>query len=169
VGYKLGSDDSMTILIPGVDTREGNGATNVILGSHLWGLDRIPTMEEVTVAKMSVGEALMMLGGVYHGAGKNSTADEMRHVHAIILCKGILRTNENIYLTTTKEEVLSWEPKVQERMGFFLSSPNIGFCDFRSPIEFLKNPINTEDFIPDSDPIPNIKIVSSQAKEPVKA
>jgi len=164
-GYKLGSEDSMTFLIPGVDTREENGATNVILGSHLWGMDRAPKMEEAVPAEMRVGEAFMMLSSLYHGAGKNSTADETRHMHAILLCKGTLRTNENVYLTTTKEEVLSWEPAVQERMGFFPSSPNVGLCDLRSPIEFLKDPVNTKDFIPDTDPTPQIKIVDDQTKK----
>lgn len=26
-------------------------------------------------------------------------------------------------------------------MGFHLSNPNIGFCDFRSPVEFLRKPV----------------------------
>jgi hypothetical protein len=41
-------------------------ATAVIPGSHLWGTDRAPKVDEVTYAEMEPGSALFTLGCKYH-------------------------------------------------------------------------------------------------------
>jgi hypothetical protein len=52
--------------------------------------------------------------------------------------RGIMRREECQYLVHTKEEVLWWSPEAQRKMGFHLSSPDTGFADFQSPIEFFQ-------------------------------
>ena len=49
-------------LIAGSKTTYKNGATAVIPGSHLWGPDRAPKVEECTYAEMEPGSALFTLG-----------------------------------------------------------------------------------------------------------
>lgn len=44
-------------------------ATAVIPGSHLWGTDRAPKVDEVTYAEMEPGSALFTLGCEYNPAG----------------------------------------------------------------------------------------------------
>jgi len=39
----------------------------------------------------------------------------------------------NPYLAYTKDEVLSWPFEVQARMGYSISSPNVGARDFLQP------------------------------------
>jgi ectoine hydroxylase-related dioxygenase (phytanoyl-CoA dioxygenase family) len=128
-GYKIGSDVSLAFLIPGVPTTKANGATLVIPGSHLWDGQRIPQVEEAGYGEMDVGDAFCMLGGLYHAGGENTTS-EMRPMHGLFFCRGYLRTEENVYLSNTTEDVLSWSREVQARMGYTVSSPNIGFVDF---------------------------------------
>jgi hypothetical protein len=60
-------------------------------------------------------------------------------------------------LSYSKEDVLSWTPEVQARMGFALSSPNIGFVDFVSPSRFLAG-----------DYDPNVPGDVDESQEPVK-
>lgn len=66
-------------------------------GSHLWGMDRIPTVAECVNAEMRIGEALVLLGSVYHCAGSNSTTHEKRMLHGLFFCQGILRTEVGSY------------------------------------------------------------------------
>ena len=128
----------MGFLVPGVKTTIENGATQVIPGSHLWGLERWPKVEEITYATMEKGDCYCMLGSTYHAGGDNMTQDQSRPMHGLFFSRGVLRSEENQYLIHTKEEVLSWSLEVQRKMGFHPSSPNIGFVDFMSPVEFMQ-------------------------------
>jgi ectoine hydroxylase-related dioxygenase (phytanoyl-CoA dioxygenase family) len=49
-------------LIAASKTTVKNGATRVIPGSHLWGPDRAPQLEEAVYAEMEPGSALFTLG-----------------------------------------------------------------------------------------------------------
>lgn len=49
-------------LIAASKTTVRNGATRVIPGSHLWGCDRAPKLEEAVYAEMEPGSALFTLG-----------------------------------------------------------------------------------------------------------
>ena len=46
-------------------------------------------------------------------------------------------SQENAYLAFSTEEVLSWPFDVQMRMGYTVSSPNLGFVDFIQPYKYL--------------------------------
>ncbi|KZF19831.1 phytanoyl-CoA dioxygenase family protein [Xylona heveae TC161] len=137
-GYQVGSDVEMAFLLPGVKTTYENGATLAIPGSHLWGQERAPKTEEATYAEMDVGDCWVMLGGLYHAGGSNITETEKRTVHGLFFTRGYLRQEENAYLMNAPEAVLSWTPEAQKLMGYSLSSPNIGFADFRTPIQYLQ-------------------------------
>jgi ectoine hydroxylase-related dioxygenase (phytanoyl-CoA dioxygenase family) len=91
-GYRVGSDVSLSFLIPGVDTTVENGATLVIPGSHLWSSERVPRVEEAGYATMQVGDCFCMVGGLYHAGGHNSTKDQKRPMHDLSFCRGYLRT-----------------------------------------------------------------------------
>ncbi|KAJ9299212.1 hypothetical protein DTO271G3_2834 [Paecilomyces variotii] len=150
-GYRMGSDVELAFLIPGVKTTVENGATQAIPGSHLWGSVRAPKVEEVCYAEMDVGDAYVMLGGTYHAGGANITQNEKRTVHGLFYVRGYMRQEENIYLVNNSEDVLTWSPEAQKVLGYSVSSPNIGFADFRRPIDYLKGD-TAGDFIGDLDP-----------------
>ncbi|KAK7430424.1 hypothetical protein QQZ08_002943 [Neonectria magnoliae] len=137
-GYRVGTDVEMAFLVPGVRTTVENGATLAIPKSHLWGSDRIPKTDEALHAEMEVGDCWIMLGGLYHAGGANVTQNEKRSVHGLFFILGHLRQEENIYLATPAEEVLSWAEEAQKAMGYTLSSPNIGFVEFVPPLQYLR-------------------------------
>lgn len=142
-GYQVGTDVMMAFLVPGVKTTVENGATLAIPGSHLWSSDRVPKTDEALYAEMDVGDCWIMLGGLYHAGGANVTQLEKRSVHGMFFIRGYLRQEENIYLATPPEEVLTWSEKAQKALGYTLSSPNIGFVEFFSPVPYLKGERNT--------------------------
>ncbi|TVY28760.1 Dioxygenase [Lachnellula hyalina] len=149
-GYQVGSDVSLAFLVPGIDTTYENGATLAVPGSHLWDSDRVPKVEEAVYAEMNVGDSLCFLGGLYHAGGHNLTQDQKRPMHGLFFCRGYLRTEENAYLSYSTEEVLSWSYKVQARMGYTVSSPNIGFVDFIQPYKYLAGDYDAPEDIDES-------------------
>lgn len=128
----------MAFMVPGVKTTVDNGATIAIPGSHLWGSDRAPKVDAAVAAEMDPTECWAMLGGLYHAGGANVTQRERRVVHGMFFTRGFYRQEENSYLANTADEVLSWSPAAQKVMGYELSSPNIGFVDFQSPLQYLR-------------------------------
>ncbi|RAL03203.1 phytanoyl-CoA dioxygenase family protein [Aspergillus ibericus CBS 121593] len=137
-GYRVGSDVMMAFMVPGVKTTVENGATIAIPGSHLWGSDRAPRMDEAVVAEMDPSDCWVMLGGLYHAGGANVTQSERRVVHGMFFTRGFYRQEENAYLANTADDVLSWSPAAQRVMGYELSSPNIGFVGFQTPLQYLR-------------------------------
>ncbi|GLB06452.1 hypothetical protein AtubIFM57258_001760 [Aspergillus tubingensis] len=138
MGYRVGSDVMMAFMVPGVKTTVENGATIAISGSHLWGSDRAPKLDEAVAAELDVTDCWVMLGGLYHAGGANVTQNERRVVHGMFFTRGFHRQEENIYLANTAEEVLSWSPEAQKVMGYEVSSPNIGFVGFQTPLQYLR-------------------------------
>lgn len=108
--YSSGSDVSMGLLVPGVNTTTENGATLVKLsatkmvngrgsstnliqfipGSHLWDDSRPPKNEEIVFAEMSVGEAFLFLGSTVHAGGTNTTS-QSRPMHGFFYCRSFIR------------------------------------------------------------------------------
>jgi ectoine hydroxylase-related dioxygenase (phytanoyl-CoA dioxygenase family) len=137
-GYRFGSDVMMGFMIPGIRTTRASAGTLAIPGSHLWGDDRPPKTLEITCIEMEVGDCSIHLGSTYHAGGENTTTDVQRTMHSIFFSRGWFRQEENIYLCNSQDEVLSWSDEAQKRLGYCLSSPNIGFVEFRHPIAFLR-------------------------------
>lgn len=104
-GYQMGSDVSMGLLVPGVNTTKANGATLVenflamlspytdraqfVPGSHLWDHSRRPKKDAVA-AEMAVGEAFLFLGSTVHAGGANTTS-QGRSMHAFFFCRSWMR------------------------------------------------------------------------------
>ena len=137
-GYQFGSEAMMGFMIPGIKTTQINGATVAIPGSHLWGADRAPRVEETVCVELDVGECFVLLGSLYHGGGTNSTADVKRTLHGLFFTRGYYRQEENIYLVNKFQDVLSWSSEAQKLLGYHLSRPNIGYTqDFLTPVQFM--------------------------------
>ncbi|OQV01283.1 hypothetical protein CLAIMM_06666 [Cladophialophora immunda] len=54
--------------VAGTNVTARNGGTNIIPGSHLWPLDRIPRPEEAVAAELKKGDGVFWLSTVFHGA-----------------------------------------------------------------------------------------------------
>lgn len=93
------------------------GATRVVPGSHQWPSDREPTPEEIVIAEMAPGSAVIYLGSTLHGAGPNNTDIVRRGMHTSF-CLGWLRTEENSYLSAPLERVREMPRRAQELLGY---------------------------------------------------
>lgn len=138
--YTPDRDMLLGLFVPGCDTFRANGATRVVPGSHLWG-DEKPDFgadgcKGVVDAELKKGEAFMMLGSLYHGAGEFSLQEGNRMVHIMFCCSGNMRQEEISYLSYPVEDVKGYSRLVQERLGWKQSEPNLGWVDLKSP-EYL--------------------------------
>ncbi len=93
------------------------GATRIVPGSHKWPDSREPEQAEIAIAEMKPGSAAIYLGSTLHGAGPNKTDKVRRGMHTSF-CLGWLRTEENSYLSVTKEQVKKMPRRAQELLGF---------------------------------------------------
>jgi hypothetical protein len=141
--YSPNRDILLGLFVPGCDTTKANGATRVVPGSHLWGdsqpsfIDPVTGASLVVDAELKKGEAFMMLGSLYHGAGEYSLPEGNRMVHIMFCCSGNLRVEEISWLVYPKEEVKGWSSVVRERLGWVMSEPNLGWVDLQNPEVYL--------------------------------
>ena len=85
---------------------EYNGATRVVLGSHLWDADREPRDDEVCLATMPKGSTLLYSGNVIHSGGENRTR-EMRVGLYLGYMVSWLRPIENQMVTNRPEDIFA--------------------------------------------------------------
>jgi ectoine hydroxylase-related dioxygenase (phytanoyl-CoA dioxygenase family) len=93
--YSKGRDMLLGLSVPACDTFKANGATRIVPGSHLWG-DGKPDFgpngdKGVINAELKRGQAFIMLGSLYHGAGNYSLPTGNRTVHIMFMCSGVYR------------------------------------------------------------------------------
>lgn len=69
----------VNIIVALTEFREDNGATVVVPGSHLWDTARPrPSPEEAIPMLLQPGDAMIFVGGLFHGAGENRSAGNRR-------------------------------------------------------------------------------------------
>ncbi|PLB50747.1 PhyH-domain-containing protein [Aspergillus steynii IBT 23096] len=133
-----GESSLLGLLVAGVDTTFENGATQVIVGSHKLPEARIcgPSDRSLcSTCEMSKGDAVFILGSIWHGAGENKTnPPERRIIYSCHMGRGSMRTDENQYLGIDEEVVRSYEPEVQALLGWSVSQPYCGHVGMEDPI-----------------------------------
>lgn len=85
---------------------ETNGATRVVPGSHLWEADRQPREDEVCLAVMPKGAALIYAGKVIHSGGANEQPAARVGLYLGYVASW-LRTLENQLVTNDPKDVLA--------------------------------------------------------------
>ncbi len=132
-----------------VDFTRDNGATRTVPGSHRWP-DRhlpmdeqtTPNAEQVVVAEMPAGSALVYTGGVIHGGGANSTDRPRRAAH-LSYCLGWLRTEENNYLSIPPAIAAGLPRQAQEVLGYSVydgisrGGGYLGMVRMQDPVDLL--------------------------------
>jgi ectoine hydroxylase-related dioxygenase (phytanoyl-CoA dioxygenase family) len=120
-----------------------NGATRLAPGSNHWPEERYPTDEELAVAEMPAGGAVIYLGSTFHAGGTNSTASEWRRGFHTSFVVGWLRTEENNTLATPPDIVRELPLRAQELIGYKAHDAietgggYLGVLDVRHPTELL--------------------------------
>jgi ectoine hydroxylase-related dioxygenase (phytanoyl-CoA dioxygenase family) len=118
------------------------GATRIVPGSHNWEISRIPRPEDIAVAEMSKGSAVIYLGSTLHGAGANVT-DKRRVGMHVSFCLGWLRTEENMNLAIPLDRVRTMPRRAQELLGFGIHDGAavgegfLGAVDNSNPIDLM--------------------------------
>ncbi|KAK5022455.1 hypothetical protein LTS07_010115 [Exophiala sideris] len=143
-------------LIAGSRATYKNGATAVIPGSHLWGADRAPKVEEVTYAEMEPGSALFTLGCKFVDI-ENPTRVTANVSSAKQPTTALARTNviaesgsinsQRDYFRQDQDEVLSTPIEIARKLpddilrlsGYYKAIGGVGYVeDHQSPVEFLQ-------------------------------
>ncbi|PYH77014.1 PhyH-domain-containing protein [Aspergillus uvarum CBS 121591] len=136
-----GESSLLGLLIAGVDTNFDNGATQVIVGSHKWPEASIrgPADRSLcSTCEMQKGDAVFIIGSIWHGAGENRTnPPERRIIYSCHMTRGSLRADENQYLGVDLNVVRTYEPQVQALLGYSVSHPSCGHVGMKDPITLL--------------------------------
>ena len=142
--HHQGRDTMLCLFVAGKQCTRRNGATRIVPGSHLWDFTAPPpsyveSPEMFVHAEMMPGDAFFMLGGVYHGAGSNTTTDEERLVYAAFATRGHLRQEENQYLANDLDKIAELPLHIQRFAGFGTSKPYMGWIgnDMEEPVKML--------------------------------
>ena len=139
-GLGVGSHLQLSSIVALCDFTEENGATQVVVGSHLWEGDpfgttgRVPQPEEIRQAVMPAGSVVLYLGWTFHGAGENKTTDTWRRGLHVSYCQGWLRTEENNTLATPPAIARNLPKRAQELLGYSVHT-GTGMLALRSPID----------------------------------
>ncbi len=113
-------------------TRE-NGATLAIPGSHRWGEERTPQPGDDTVAaEMPAGSCILFLGNLWHGAGENRTGSDRLAITAQY-CEPWLRTQENYFLSVSRETAAGVSENIRRLLGYSIHPPFMGMADGMHP------------------------------------
>ncbi len=120
-----------------------NGATRLAPGSNHWPADRHPTDDELAVAEMPPGGAVIYLGSTFHAGGTNETATEWRRGFHTSFVVGWLRTEENNVLATPPDVARELPLRAQELIGYkahdaiATGGGYLGVLDVRHPTALL--------------------------------
>ena len=123
---------------------EANGATCIVPGSHRWPLEREPKEEEIGIAEMDAGSAVVYLGSAIHAGGTNSSLDRRRRGMHVSFCAGWLRTEENQYLSVPIEQIREMPARSQALLGYAVHDAinvgggYLGAVDLVDPINLLE-------------------------------
>jgi ectoine hydroxylase-related dioxygenase (phytanoyl-CoA dioxygenase family) len=114
-----------------------NGATRFIPGSHLWAHETPPDESLCQYAEMEKGDAFIMLASCFHGGSANTTADEERVVFSCFYTRSWMRQEENQYLANDWDRIRALPDWLQERVGWGLSRPFLGWVNLSDPMKLL--------------------------------
>jgi hypothetical protein len=122
------------------DFTEDNGATVLVPGSHTWPEGRLPGPQDPRQpALMPAGSVIFFLGTLWHGGGANHT-QQPRLAVTCQYCEPWLRTQENYFLSVSRQTVRAVSEDMQRLLGYSLHSPFMGMANGLHPRRFLAEP-----------------------------
>ena len=117
---------------------QDNGATVVVPRSHQWGDDRQPgPHDEPVSAVMPAGSVIFYPGTVWHGGGENRSP-EPRLAVTCQYCEPWLRTQENYFLSVSRETVRTLSEDLKRLLGYSIHPPFMGMVNGMHPKRSLE-------------------------------
>lgn len=111
------------------------------MGSHKWPEAAIcgPSDRSLcSTCEMSKGDAVFIIGSIWHGAGENKTnPPERRIIYSCHMTRGAMRADENQYLAVEQDVIKTYDPEVQALLGYSVSEPFCGHVDLKDPITLM--------------------------------
>ncbi len=115
------------------DFTEDNGATVAIPGSHLWGEERVPRDDDQRVkAIMPAGACILFVGNLWHGGGENRSGADRLALTAQY-CEPWARTQENYFLSVSKETAAEVSENIRRMLGYSIHPPFMGMVNGMHP------------------------------------
>ena len=119
------------------DFTEENGATVVVPGSHTWPDGRMPGDGDRKVkAVMPAGSVIFYPGTLWHGGGANLSATPRLAV-TCQYCEPWLRTQENYFLSMSKDTVQAVSEDMKRMLGYSIYPPFMGMVNGMHPKRIL--------------------------------
>jgi ectoine hydroxylase-related dioxygenase (phytanoyl-CoA dioxygenase family) len=118
------------------DFTDANGATRLVPGSHKKPNPVYGEKYETIPAEMPKGSVLIWDGALWHGGGANKT-DKRRTGIAMNYCAGFIRQQENQQLGLPAALVKTFQPRLQELVGYGVYQGLIGHINKNSAQNIL--------------------------------
>ncbi|GAB5415540.1 MAG: phytanoyl-CoA dioxygenase family protein [Congregibacter sp.] len=122
------------------DFTADNGATVAVPGSHRWGDGRVPEASDKRLkAVMPAGSCILFMGNLWHGGGANFSGTS-RLAFTAQYCEPYLRTQENYFLSVSRDTVASLSEDMRRMLGYSIHPPFMGMANGMHPKRFLEMP-----------------------------
>jgi ectoine hydroxylase-related dioxygenase (phytanoyl-CoA dioxygenase family) len=120
------------------DFTDENGATEVIPGSHLWGVadEAVPGDARAVQIVMPAGSAVLFAGTLVHRGGAHRGSATRLGITPQY-CEPWVRQIENMVLAVPPEVARGYSERVQELLGYDVFDPFIGYVDGVHPKRLL--------------------------------
>jgi ectoine hydroxylase-related dioxygenase (phytanoyl-CoA dioxygenase family) len=119
------------------DFTDDNGATELIPGSHLWGMEHPDDRpHEVVKALMPAGSVVVFHAALWHRGGGNSSACTRLAVSPQY-CQPWLRPQESQLLIVPPARARGCSPRIQSMLGYSIHPPFIGQVDGMHPLRLV--------------------------------
>ena len=120
-----------------------NGATVAIPGSHRWGEGHSPAeTDERVPAIMPAGSCILFLGNLWHGGGANYSGADRLAITAQY-CEPWVRTQENYFLSVSRETAASVSEDLRRLLGYSIHPPFMGMSNGMHPKRVLPGDAST--------------------------
>lgn len=114
-----------------------NGATLAVPGSHLWEEGRmVQAGDKRIAAQMKAGSCILFLGTLWHGAGENRSGSDRLAITAQY-CEPWVRTQENYFLSVSKETAATVSEDIRRLLGYSIHPPFMGMVAGMHPKRVL--------------------------------
>jgi ectoine hydroxylase-related dioxygenase (phytanoyl-CoA dioxygenase family) len=130
------------------DFTAANGGTNVVPGSHKWAIERGPKIEDAVSTEMKAGCGLIWLGGVFHGGGKNTTADEVRYGVSMAFDRAQYGLEENHFLVYDRQTIEALPPLTRKLLGYEENLGEWGYILIDGKIKTVRDLLETDKAAP---------------------